>query len=153
MKKFLFLTLVYLSFSAEVVDPTTLQGPAHNPKNAGSTHSCNEYKILNNGEWYDSGKIGGVSDCVDLQLWSGDKYYDHCCYIRVLSEGETYGGCIGLTEEQYLDTTETIKRLENGDKTIWEAKGYNSKVYQLDCFSKNIKGLSATILLLLALFF
>ena len=49
---------------------------------------------------------GGVSDCVDLLLWSPQKgaYYDPCCYVRFQVEGKMHAGCVGLSEENYLDT-------------------------------------------------
>jgi hypothetical protein len=46
----------------------------------------------------------GVSDCVDLQLWAPARnmYYDHCCYVRFQKEGVMHAGCVGLSEEHYL---------------------------------------------------
>ena len=58
-----------------------------------------------------------------------------------------------FSEENYLDTTETIRKMEDGDKTIWTDKAFNSKIYQLDCFSSFLKNLSIATILLLALFF
>ena len=78
------------------------------------------------------------SDCVDLNLYNrnmpGNKYYDHCCYIRLQQAGSMYHGCIGLKEIDYLDIDETIFKIEKGVYkygTIYE----NSKVYQMDCNS------------------
>ena len=78
------------------------------------------------------------SDCVDLNLYNrdmpGNKYYDHCCYIRLQQEGVMKHGCIGLKEIDYLDIDETIFKIEKGVYkygTIYE----NSKVYQMDCNS------------------
>ena len=64
-----------------------------------------------------------------------------------------HAGCIGLSEENYLDTTETIRKMENGDREIWTREASNAKVYQLDCFSSFIKNLPIASILLLALFF
>ena len=158
MKKFLFLTLVYLAVSLDTLLEKK-QGPAYNAKNGG-TVSCTDRYVLNGDEWLDDNTDtefvpAGVSDCVDLQLWNpSDKfYYDHCCYVRFQKDGVMHAGCIGLSEENYLDTTETIRRMENGDRTIWTRYGQNSKIYQLDCFSSYIKNLSIASFLLLALFF
>ncbi len=64
-----------------------------------------------------------------------------------------HAGCIGLSEENYLDTTTTIKRMEQGDRLIWTRNAANSKIYQLDCFSSYLKNISIAFILLLALFF
>jgi hypothetical protein len=158
MKKFLFLSLIYLSFC---VDWDTIRGPAYNSKHYDSEYSCQDRYVKwgttadgTSAIWRDDENINGVSDCVDSQLWSTakNKYFDRCCYIRFLLDGNMHSGCIGLSEENYLDTTETIRRMEKGDRDIWTRYGANSKVYQLDCFSSYIKGLTATILLF-ALFF
>ena len=63
-----------------------------------------------------------------------------------------HGGCIGLSEEQFLDITETIIRLENGDKNLWTSNAANSKVYQLDCNSSYLKLLSIASILLAFIF-
>ena len=76
-----------------------------------------------------------VSDCVDLQLYSKNKkkYFDKCCFVRFQKDGDIYSGCVGLFRDSILDITETIKRMENGDKNIWTSEGINSKIYDLDC--------------------
>ena len=53
-----------------------------------------------------------------------------------------HAGCIGITEEQFMDSTETIRRIEAGDKNLWTSASKGSKVYQLDCASTYIKILS-----------
>ena len=81
------------------------------------------------------------SDCVDLNLYNrnmpGNKYYDHCCYIRLQHDGSMYHGCIGLKEIDYLDIDETIFKIERGVYKYFDfGKNYeNSKVYQMDCNS------------------
>ena len=50
-----------------------------------------------------------------------------------------HGGCVELTEEQYLDISETIRKIENGDKSILVAETAGSKVYQLDCNASYLK--------------
>ena len=147
MKKFLFITLIYLAASATTVDESKI-GPAYNYKNQGSTKSCTDGDVV----------PGGVSDCVDRLLWDGNqepngKYFDHCCYVRYQFQGNMFAQCIPLSEEDYLDTTVTIKRMEEGDRRIWSSSLANSKIYQLDCISSYLKALSFTSILLLALFF
>ena len=44
-----------------------------------------------------------------------------------------HSGCVGLFRDSVIDITETIKRMENGDKNIWTSEGINSKIYDLDC--------------------
>ena len=160
MKKLLILFLIYEV--ASVVDRTQekKEGPAYNIKNSGQKQSCTDrYVISNDTEWLeDSGTSfvpSGVSDCVDRLLWSSvkDKYYDHCCYVRFQLEGKMHAGCVGLSEENYLDTSVTIRRMQNGDKDIWTRYGAKSKIYQLDCFSSYLKSLSIASILLLVLFF
>ena len=158
MKKFLFLTLTYLILSA--IDPVyeEIQGPAYNAKNGGP-YSCSDRYVWKSGKWLDDNTTafipGGVSDCVDLQLWNPYKkaYYDRCCYVRFQIEGKMHAGCVGLSEENYLDTTITKERMEQGDRDLWTRNARNSKIYQLDCFSSYIKSLSIASILLLALFF
>ena len=158
MKKFLLLTLIYLAASIDTLLEQK-QVPAYNAKNGGYV-SCMDRHIVNGTEWLDDSPgapfvPSGVSDCVDLQLWDSDKkfYYDHCCYIRFQQDGRMHAGCIGLSEENYLDTTVTMQRMEKGDRAIWTRAGANTKIYQLDCYSSNLKSLSIASLLLIALFF
>ena len=95
-----------------------------------------EDKYVHNGtdEWLDDNDMS-VSDCVDLQLYSKNKrrYFDKCCFVRFQKEGVMHSGCVGLFRDQIIDITETIKRMENGDKNIWTSAGANSKIYDLDC--------------------
>ena len=158
MKKFLLLTLIYLGASIDTLLEQK-QGPAYNAKNGGYV-SCMDRHIVNGTEWLDDSPgapfvPSGVSDCVDLQLWDPDKkfYYDHCCYIRFQQDGRMHAGCIGLSEENYLDTTVTMQRMEKGDRDIWTREAEGCKVYSLDCGSSFIKYFSLASLLLLALFF
>ena len=157
MKKCLFLTLIYLVVSLNtLLEEKT--GPAYNAKNGG-TVSCGDRNVLMNDTWLDENDTaylpGGVSDCVDLQLWEPSKnmYYDHCCYVRFQQEGKMHAGCIGLSEEHYLDISTTMKRMEKGDRALWTSNGANSKIYQLDCFSSYLKSFSIASILLMALFF
>ena len=157
MKKCLFLTLIYLVVSLNtLLEEKT--GPAYNAKNGGNV-SCGDRNVLKNDTWLDeidgTDVPGGVSDCVDLQLWEPSKnmYYDHCCYVRFQQEGKMHAGCIGLSEEHYLDISTTMKRMEKGDRALWTSNGANSKIYQLDCFSSYLKSFSIASILLMALFF
>ena len=164
MKKFLFITLIYLATSAtnlyDNLDDKI--GPAYNYKNQGSTKSCVEYGVYDNEGGFRDDTLSstdipaGVSDCVDLLLYDykyTNKYYDHCCYVRFQYQGNMHAGCVPLMEEDYLDTTITKKRMEEGDKRFWPSFLANAKIYQLDCVSSYLKALSFTSILLLALFF
>ena len=160
MKKLLFITLIYFAASVTTLDEKKI-GPAYNYKNQGSTKSCIDYGVYDgSGEFRDDSLSSteipaGVSDCVDLLLYdtNQEKYYDHCCYVRFQYQGNMHAACIPLMEEDYLDTTVTIKRMEDGDRRIWSSGLANSKIYQLDCISSYLKALSFTSILLLALFF
>ena len=160
MKKLLILFLIYEVASVVDRSQEKKEGPAYNIKNSGQKQSCTDrYVISNDTEWLeDSGTSfvpSGVSDCVDLLLYDQkkEKYYDHCCYVRFQLKGKMHAGCIGLSEENYLDTSVTMKRMEEGDRDIWTREAANSKVYQLDCFSSFLKSLPIASILLLALFF
>ena len=162
MKKFLFITLIYLAASATTVDESNF-GPAYNYKNQGANYSCTDRSVYSDvsdqlrDDNTDGSEFipGGVSDCVDLLLWDKKqrKYFDRCCYVRFQYQGNMHAGCIPLMEEDYLDTTVTIKRMEDGDRRFWPSFLANSKIYQLDCISSYLKALSFTSILLLALFF
>ena len=163
MKKILLLALICLIATETTDDERAYEdilGPAYNAKNKGNEACTSRYVYdASAGDWFDNiekddSKIpGGVSDCVDLVLWNPSKkmYYDHCCYVRFQINGTMHAGCIGLSEEQYLDTTTTMRRMENGDHNIWTRKAANSKVYQLSCYSSYLKSIAS--ILILALFF
>ena len=158
MKKLLFLTLIYLVTSLNTLLEDK-QGPAYNIKNKEAELSCEERYVRNDTEWIEESGADfvplGISDCVDLQLYSKTKkkYYDHCCYVRFQLDGEMHAGCVGLSEENFLDIAATMTRMENGDREIWTRVGTGSKIYQLDCISSYLKNLSIASILLLALFF
>ena len=161
MKKLLILSLITIIAAAYGDIDESRLGPAFNAKHQLINASCSDYYPYQQGDWYDNyaseGMFvpSGVSDCVDLQLWSSkqSKYYDRCCYVRFQKDGVMHSGCIGLSEENYLDTSITMERMEDGDRLIWTRNGINSKVYQLDCFSSYLKKISFASILLLALFF
>ena len=148
MKKILL--LVCIAIALDVDETKDLKGPAANLKHPNSEYSCH------NDSWADT--VNGVSDCVDHLLYDTERgiYYDHCCYIRYQKDGDMHSDCIGLTEENFLDTTITMKRLEKGDRSLsgdFALKTAGSKIYQIDCFSSYLKSLSFASILLLALFF
>ena len=155
MKKILILALICIAIvqNDDDIEEDVLEkikGPAYNIKHPNSKASCAI------GDWQDN--VNGVSDCVDNLLYdlSTGIYFDHCCYIRYQKDGDMHSDCIGLTEESFLDTTITIKRLEKGDRSLsreFALKTANSKIYQLDCYSSYLKSLSFASILLLALFF
>ena len=164
MKKLLLLCLISLVLTT--VDEEN-KGPAANPKHNDGPALCTDYLVYNNNTETDNSYIWtddhitdqtllpqGVSDCVDNLLWvkTKNKYYDRCCYVRFQQEGKMHAGCIPLTEENYLDISETMRRMEDGDKTIWTSSGKNSKIYQLDCSSPYLKFLSLASILLALIF-
>ena len=145
MKKILFLCLIYSVFSY----------PAANAKQDGAIHSCSDFYVYNSTGWLDDRSTDipeGVSDCVDSSLYHGNKYYDRCCYIRLQVEGTMHAGCIALTEEDYLDIAETIRKIEDGDKKYLSSETKDSKVYQLDCASSYLKIFSIVSALLALIF-
>ena len=106
------------------------------------------------------------SDCVDKNLYNrnmpGNKYYDHCCYVRVQKNGYMYHGCLGLKEIDYLDIDETIFKIEKGVYKFWnlgqikegsDSNGYwtDTKVYDMQCNSSFIYFSVAVIISLLGL--
>jgi hypothetical protein len=127
---FLVLTLIYL---AACEDYPNDNGPANNVEYR-PYGLCEDYYVYNGTGWLDDSEKT-VSDCVDLNLYSKAKgrYYDKCCFVRFQKDGEMHSGCIGLFRDSIIDITETIKRMENGDKNIWTSEGINSKIYDLDC--------------------
>ena len=150
MKKILLLAFICIAIASTVDEVETIKGPAANLKHPNSEYSCH------NDSWADT--VNGVSDCVDHLLYDTERgiYYDHCCYIRFQKDGDMHSDCIGLTEENFLDTTITMKRLEKGDRSLlgdFALKTAGSKIYQIDCFSSYLKSLSFASILLLALFF
>ena len=161
MNKILLLCL--LSFALAETVNEDLKGPAVHPKHSQSEKFCVDYFPYDDEyeEWYDelsttteSDIPYSVSDCVDTLLWDkyDQRYYDRCCYVRFQINGKMHGGCAILTEEQYLDIAETIRRIEDGDPLIIDRATYNSKVYQLDCNSYYVKALSVASFLLALIF-
>ena len=165
MKKiFAILSILYLISCAtddEYEQIEARMGPALNAENRGGMQSCSELYVGNGtgDNWLDDenqGNLpGGVSDCVDLYLWNSEKgkYFDKCCYIRFQKEGRMHAGCVGLSQENYNDIAETIRRMEQGDKSIWTRRGSNSKIYQLDCGSSYFKYITLAAVFFMALLF
>ena len=152
--------LFSILFFVTCVDEDKL-GPAKNLEERISECSCSDLYVSQNGQWLDemdsiqcNGDVlpAGVSDCVDLQLWSqkSKKYYDKCCYVRFQKDGKMHAGCVGLSQFHYSDITETIKKMEKGDIHVWTRNAINSKIYQLDC-SSNYISVAAILLLCLLL--
>ena len=145
MKNILILCLICFALCDET-------GPAYNLKHAQSDKLCHDRS---------RGIPTGVSDCVDSLLWVGERerYADRCCYMRYQKNGEMFARCVALTEVQYMDISETMRRFEEGDKLLKkyfskdnllydEEDNYvNSKIYQLDCASSYLKFLSFAIAL------
>ena len=151
--------LFSILFFVTCVDEEKL-GPALNLEERISSYSCSDYYVYQNGNWLDLLQTppdnvlpSGVSDCIDLQLWSqqSKRYYDKCCYVRFQLEGQMHSGCVGLSQFHYSDITQTKKKMEQGDRNIWTRKALNSKIYQLDCGSSYLKYISVAAILLLGL--
>ena len=158
MNKILLLCLFTLALAVSEGE----KGPAHYPKHSQSEEFCVTYfpygEDIN--DWTDNDETLkdtfpiSASECVDTLLWDkyDNRYYDRCCYVRFQIKGEMHGGCALLTEEQYLDIAETMRRIEEGDPLIIDKATANSKVYQLDCNSYFIKAFSIVSFLLLFIF-
>ena len=160
MKQFIYLLAIICFCKCIGTEHENRLGPAHNYEDRGIDTSCHDYYVLKQDAWRDDDRSNsnfvpnGVSDCIDLQLWNGNKnrYYDRCCYVRFQVNGQMHAGCVGLYQDQLIDVTETIKKMENGDSNIWTNQAYNSKIYQLDCGSSYLKFISLIIFILLGLF-
>ena len=158
---FLFMTLLYMIECRD--ERYDIIGPAYNYEDRGNDTTCSDLYVRKSGQWLDeyyggqdvSSIPGGVSDCIDLQLWSSYKnqYFDKCCYVRFQKDGVMHAGCVGLAQEQLIDITETIKKMENGDRSIWTREGANTKIYQLDCSSSYIKYVSFAFIAFICIFF
>ena len=142
MKTILILSLVCLTFS--------VWGPVDKIKNSQTDDVCDPYYT----------DPDSLSDCVDLNLKvteNGKTHYaDRCCFIRFQYYGKSTKSCVPLTEELYMDITDTIRKLEDDcTKNLYEdsnIEGGRCKIYQLDCAASNIKFLSFAILMLALLF-
>ena len=160
MKQIILLLLIAYFVTSLNTEHEERLGPAHNVEDRGEyTLSCSERYVIKNNKWLDDNSgtdfvPAGVSDCVDLHLWSQplQKYFDRCCYVRFQIDGDMHAGCVGLTQEYLNDSTETIKRMEKGDRAIWTRFAEGSKIYQLDCNSSYLKYFSLAFLLILGLF-
>ena len=163
MNKILLLSLLSLAL-CQISDD--LKGPAAHPKHYESTRFCVTYfpwdedlddgagNWIDNDSSYDGLIPQGVSDCVDTLMWDKyeGRYYDRCCYVRFQLDGIMHGGCIALTEEQFSDISESIRKMENGDKKYWVTQAAGSKIYQLDCNSSYLKILSLASIILALVF-
>ena len=155
MNKVLLLSLLSLVISVS----DDLKGPAVNPKHNEATEFCVTYFPWDEdvNQWYDEFNTeipNGVSDCVDTLMWDkyDNRYYDRCCYVRFQLKGVMHAGCIALTEDQYLDISESIIRMEHGVKQFWVTEAKGSKIYQLDCNSTYLKLLSFASIILALIF-
>ena len=173
MKTILFISLLFLALCYDKNKTVSEddKGPAYNYRHGDSHLHCYElfayqqynlttFTKLDEPYWLDDHKEEretipqSVADCVDSLLYDPfkKKYFDRCCYIRLQKEGKTHTGCILLMEENYLDTTETMRRINNGDKRLWTSDTKNTKVFAIDCSSSYIKFLSVATILLALIF-
>ena len=92
--------------------------------------------VIREGDSCETGELdndSGVSGCVDRDLYanaSDIRYYDRCCYIRYMTQGQMYGTCAGVTREEFMDIVETIHNME---------KISEIKVYELNCKSSYLQ--------------
>ena len=122
-------------------------GPYDKIKNSNSEDYCNPL----------TAEPTSLSECVDLNLYVGERYYDRCCFVRYQYDGQQGNMCFPLKEEHYSDITESIKRFEKEYKTVFapadvDNEGKQVKVYQFDCSASNIKYLFIASILLAFLF-
>ena len=57
----------------------------------------------------------GVSGCVDRDLYvdaSDIRYYDRCCYMRYMKQGQMLGTCFGIRRDEYMDIVDAIHNIE-----------------------------------------
>jgi len=57
----------------------------------------------------------GVSGCVDRDLYANtphNRYYDRCCYMRYMKQGQMLGTCFGIRREEYTDIVDAIHNIE-----------------------------------------
>ena len=120
-------------------------GPAYNVPDRAEGHCSLPFMYAEYAEY--DGSLS-VSSCVDRELYNFETYYDKCCYVRFQLNGQMHQGCVGLTQEQFSDTTETIYKMENGDRLIWTSAARNSKIYQLDCNASYLKFISLAVALI-----
>ena len=118
MKRLLLLCLISLVLSETVSDDD--KGPAVHPKHSDSKIFCDEYFPWDkdSGNYYDDNSTNpipqGVSDCVDTLLWNKheERYYDRCCYMRYMKQGQMLGTCFGIRREEYTDIVDAIHNIE-----------------------------------------
>ena len=83
----------------------------------------------------DEKETDSIKNCKDETLEDDKK---HCCFIDA---GETFVGCVGLTEDEYKNQDAYKKELETGEKKI--------KVNKLDCNSNYLKFCLISLLVIL----
>ena len=75
----------------------------------------------------------GVSGCVDRDLYvniSYIRYFDRCCYMRFMKQGQMFGTCLGILREEYMDIVDAIHNLERSARI---------KIYELNCKSSYLQ--------------
>ena len=111
-----------------------------------------------------------VSDCADRRLSKdafeddgytdqdiNGKYYDKCCYMRAMYNGEVVNSCIGLDRNDTIDIVDSInlgeKQLSKYLRSIGEIEeGQDFKIYSIDCKASYIKYLASVFMLFFLLF-
>ena len=110
-----------------------------------------------------------VSDCADRRLSKSaseaedsdqdgnGKYYDKCCYMRAMYNGEVVNSCIGLDRNDTIDIVDSInlgeKQLSKYLRSIGVIEeGQDFKIYSIDCKASYIKYLASVFMLFFLLF-
>ena len=84
----------------------------------------------------DEKETDSIKNCKDETLEDDKK---HCCFIDA---GETFVGCVGLTEDEYKNQDDYKKKVEQaGEKKV--------KVNKLDCNSNYLKFCLISLLVIL----
>ena len=113
-----------------------------------------------------SGDEVTLSDCVDRKLGASRGLYDKCCYYRMMINGKSINGCLGLKRNDTMDVPGYIKISEKQLKDIMRSadpesleflglemtEGTDVKIYSIDCEASYTK-FFVSVFALFCLFF
>ena len=113
-----------------------------------------------------SGDEVTLSDCVDRNLGAPRGLYDKCCYYRMMINGKSINGCLGLYRNDTMDVPGYIDISEKQVKDILLSKdpeyleslglemteGTDVKIYSIDCEASYTK-FFVSVFALFCLFF
>ena len=94
-----------------------------------------------------SGNEVTLSDCADRKLTASRGLYDKCCYYRMMINGKSINGCLGLYRNEtmdvpgYIDISEKQLKdyMRSADPESLEilglemTEGTDVKIYSIDC--------------------